>query len=60
MKWHMPLISALSRQRHVDICEFKDSLDYKSEFQDSRVTQRNPVQRRGERRILKNEQINKY
>jgi hypothetical protein len=29
MKWHMPLISALSRQRHVDICEFKASLIYK-------------------------------
>ena len=26
--WHMALILALGRQRQVDLCEFKGSLDY--------------------------------
>ena len=28
--WHTPLISALGRQRQVDLCEFEASLVYKS------------------------------
>ena len=32
---HTPLISALQRQRKVDLCEFQGSLVYKREFQDS-------------------------
>ena len=33
--WHMPLISALGRQRQVDLCEFKASLELSlQEFQD--------------------------
>ena len=28
--WHMPLISALGRQRQADLCEFTASLVYKS------------------------------
>ena len=27
--WHMPLITALRRQKQVDLCEFKTSLVYK-------------------------------
>jgi hypothetical protein len=30
----MPLIPALRRQKQVDLCEFEDSLVYKSEFWD--------------------------
>ena len=38
----MPLISALRRQRQVDLCEFKASLVYKA-------TQRSPVLKTGKR-----------
>ena len=40
----MPLISALWRQRQVDLHEFEVSLVYKASFRTARtVTQRNPV-----------------
>jgi hypothetical protein len=40
----MTLISALRRQRQVDLCEFKASLVYKEFFRTARaVTQRKPI-----------------
>ena len=39
----MHLISALGRQRQVDLCEFKSSLVYKASSRIARATQRNPV-----------------
>jgi hypothetical protein len=41
--WHTPLISALGRQRQVDLCEFKASLVYRMNSRTARATQRNPV-----------------
>jgi hypothetical protein len=38
----MPLISALGRQRQVDLCEFKASLVYRVSSRIARATQRNP------------------
>jgi hypothetical protein len=37
--WHMPSVSALERQRQVDLCEFKASLVYK-EFRTARAIHR--------------------
>ena len=39
----MPFISALRRQRQVDLCEFGASLVYRVSFRTVRATQRNPV-----------------
>ena len=47
----MPLVSALGRQRQVDLCEFKASLVYRLSSRTTRVTQKNPV--------LKNKNPNK-
>jgi hypothetical protein len=41
--WHMPLISALRRQRQADLCEFEDNLVYRASSGIARATQRNPV-----------------
>ena len=40
---HMPLLSALRRQRLVDLYEFKASLVYKTSFRTSKATQRKLV-----------------
>ena len=39
----MPLISALRRQRQVDLIEFKASLVYRVSSRTARATQRNSV-----------------
>lgn len=39
----MPIISALKRQRQEDLCEFKDSLVYRSSSRLARTTQKDPV-----------------
>ena len=39
----MLLISALERQRQVDLCEFRDSLVYRVSSRTALDTQRNPV-----------------
>jgi len=39
----MPLISALGRQRRVDLYEFEASLDYRVSSRAPRATQRGPV-----------------
>ena len=39
----MPLIPAFGRQRQADLCEFEDSMAYKSSSRSSKATQRNPV-----------------
>ena len=49
----MPLISALRRQRQMDLREFKASLVYRVCSRTARATQRNPVSKH------KNKQKNK-
>ena len=50
--WYTPLIPALGRQRHVDLCEFETNLVYRVSSMTVRaVTQKNP--------ILKNNKTNK-
>jgi hypothetical protein len=44
--WHIPLISALRRQRQADICEFEGSLIYRVSSKSARGTHRNPVSKR--------------
>jgi hypothetical protein len=39
----LPLIPALGRQRHVDLCEFKASLIYRVSSRTAKATQRNLV-----------------
>jgi hypothetical protein len=41
--WSTLLISALQKQRQVDLCAFKASLVYKMSSRTARATQRNPV-----------------
>lgn len=42
--WGTPLIPALRKQRHADLCEFKDSLVYKANARTARtVSQKNLV-----------------
>ena len=41
--WHVPLISALGRQRQVDLCEFKAIMVYRVISRPAKATQRNPV-----------------
>ncbi|EGW05469.1 hypothetical protein I79_010035 [Cricetulus griseus] len=50
--WSTPLITALRRQRQVDLWEFKANLVYRSECQDrlSKTTQRNPVSKNQKRK----------
>jgi hypothetical protein len=38
----MPLISALGRQRQVDLCEFETNLGLQSQFQDSQGYTKKP------------------
>jgi hypothetical protein len=40
--WHMPLISALGRQRQADISEFEASLVYRVSSRTAKATQRKP------------------
>ena len=47
----MPLISALGKQRQVDLCEFETNLVYKSYFQDSLQRQRDTLS--GRKKYLK-------
>jgi hypothetical protein len=44
--WPMPLISALRRQRQVDLIEFEASLVYRVSSRTARATQRNPVSKK--------------
>ena len=39
----MPIISALGKQRQVDLSEFEDSLVYSVSSRTAKATQRNPV-----------------
>lgn len=42
--WHRPLISALGRQRQVNLCEFEASLVYRASSRIGfKATQRNPM-----------------
>ena len=41
--WHTPLISALGKQRQVDLCEFEASLVCIANSRTAMATQRNPV-----------------
>jgi hypothetical protein len=38
-KWCTPLISALRKQRQVDLCEFETNLIYMVSFRTARATQ---------------------
>jgi hypothetical protein len=42
----MPLIPLFERQRQVDLCGFKASLDYRVSSIRGRATQRNPVSKK--------------
>ena len=42
----MPLISALGRQRQVDLCEFEESLVYKVRSGTVKDTQINPISKK--------------
>ena len=44
----LTFMSALSRQRQVNLCEFEASLVYVVHFRPARATQRNPVSKRKE------------
>ena len=48
--WCTPLIPVFRRQRQVDLYELEASLVYRVSSRTARVTQRNPVSRRGLRR----------
>jgi hypothetical protein len=43
----MPLISALGRQRLVDLCQFEASLIYRTSSRTARVTRGNPFLKTG-------------
>jgi hypothetical protein len=51
---HMPLISALGRQRQADLCEFEASLDYSVSSRTARGMQRNPVLKKKQNKQTKN------
>ena len=49
--WRIPLISALGRQKQVDLCEFEASLAYRVSSRTVRDTQRNPVSKNKNEKI---------
>ena len=40
--WHIPLIPALRRQRHVDLCEFEASLVYRASSRTGSIATEKP------------------
>jgi hypothetical protein len=41
--WHTPVTPELRRQKQVDLCKFKGSLNYRESSRKARTTQRNPA-----------------
>ena len=59
--WRIPLIPGLGRQRQADLCEFKASLGNKASSETTRaVTQRNPVSKNRQAKIIKIVQVSSW